>query len=212
MSIHYKLHKNDLPADVVFGDVLSIDSEFMGLNPHRDRLCLLQIYDGNPEKLVHLVQFDKDSYAAPNLRKLMSDKTKQKLFFFARADMQWIGQYLGVIVENVCCLRIASRVARTYTQDHGLEDVLRHVLGLKISKEQQCTDWGSANLTDDQLKYASNDVLHLHALKEKLDSMLAREGRAHIAEGLSACLPAVVTADLAGWLNEDLFGYWVEKK
>lgn len=211
MTMNYKLYKNDLPDGLQLGDTLAIDSEFMGLNPWRDRLCLLQIYDGNDDKLVHMVQFDRDSYAAPNLRRLLSDAKKEKLFFFARGDMRWIGQYLNVILENVYCLKIGSRVARTYTQSHDLEDVLRHVLGVRLSKEQQCTNWGAADLSDDQLKYACNDVLYLHDLRDRLDEMMDREGRTSIAYGLFACLPAVVRADLAGWIHEDLFAYHVPK-
>lgn len=211
MNVNYKLHKNDLPADLVFGDVLALDTEFMGLNPWRDRLCLFQIYDGNPEKMVHIVQFDRGEIEAPNLKRLLSDAKKEKIFYFARGDMRWIGQYLGVILENLYCLKIASRVARTYTQSHELEDILRHVMGVRLSKDQQCTNWGAPDLSDDQLKYACNDVLHLHELRDRLDEMMDREGRTSIAYGLFQCLPAVVRADLAGWINEDLFAYHVPK-
>lgn len=211
MNVNYKLHKNDLPADVTFGDVLALDTEFMGLNPWRDRLCLFQIYDGNPEKMVHIVQFDRGTIEAPNLKRLLSDAKKEKIFYFARGDMRWIGQYLGVILENLYCLKIASRVARTYTQSHELEDILRHVMGIRLSKDQQCTNWGAPDLSDDQLKYACNDVLHLHELRDRLDEMMDREGRTSIAYGLFQCLPAVVRADLAGWINEDLFAYHVPK-
>ena len=208
-SIRYALHKNDLPADVMetLGNLLAIDSEFMGLNPWRDRLCLMQIYDGKTDSQVHIVQFDKGQYAAPNLKKLLSDPGKEKMFYFARGDMRWIGHYLDVILENVYCLKIASRIARTYTQAHDLEDVSKQLLGIRISKDQQCTNWGRPVLTGEQLEYACNDVLHLHALREKLDEMLAHEGRKGVAEGLFKCLPAVVRTDLAGWYNEDHFSY-----
>jgi ribonuclease D len=157
--------------------------------------------------MVHIVQFEKDKYDAPNLKKLLADTKKEKLFFYARADMQWVGQYLGVIMENVYCLKIASRIARTYTQAHDLEDVCKHVLGIRISKEQQCTNWGQADISPEQLEYACNDVLHLHALKDKLNAYMAHEKRHEIAYGLFKCLPAIVRADLAGWDHEDLFAY-----
>lgn len=211
MTVNYKLYKNDIPADLKLGNVLAMDSEFMGLNPWRDRLCLLQIYDGNDDKLVHMVQFEPGHYDAPNLKKLLTDTGKEKIFYFARGDMRWIGQWLGVILENVYCLKMASRVARTYTQSHDLEDVLRHAMGIKLSKEQQCTNWGSVELSDEQLKYACNDVLYLHALRDRLEDMMARESRAHIAHGLNSCLPSVVRADLAGWINEDLFAYHIPR-
>lgn len=207
MGDNFILHENDLPEGLVFGDTLAIDTEFMGLNVNRDRLCLVQIYDGLPASAIHLVRFKKDAYAAPNLKKLLSDPKRRKLCFFARADMRWIGRYLGVIMENIFCLKLASRIARTYTRAHNLEDVCREVLGLRLSKEQQTTDWGGAELTPEQLRYAAYDVLHLHALDEKLRTMLAREGRLEIVEGLSACLPAVVRADLAGWPDEDIFAH-----
>jgi ribonuclease D len=210
MTARYILHKNDLPAGLSFGPILALDSEFMGLNPWRDRLCLLQIYDGAPDGKVHMVQFT-GSYDAPNLRKLLADRSKEKIFYFARGDMRWIGHYLDVILENVYCLKIASRIARTYTQAHDLEDVSRHVLGIKISKEQQCTDWGNPDLTPQQLDYACADVLHLHAMREKLNGMLAREGRLELVKGLFACLPALVRTDLAGWINEDIFSYHIPK-
>ena len=207
----YVLYKNDLPDGLTFGDTLAIDSEFMGLNVWRDRLCLLQIYDGSDGGKTHMVQFDKDSYDCPNVKKLLSDASKKKLFYFARGDMRWIGYYLDVILENVYCLKIASRIARTYTQAHDLEDVAKHVLGVKISKEQQCTNWGAPELTHAQLDYACNDVIYLHAIQEKLDELLAHEGRMHIADGLFKELPAVVRADLAGWSHEDIFAYHVPK-
>lgn len=207
----YILHKNDLPADVTFGDVLALDSEFMGLNVWRDRLCLLQIYDGSEGGKVHMVQFEKGKYDAPNVKKLLSDAKKEKLFFYARGDMRWLGHYLDVIPENIYCLKIASRVARTYTQAHDLDDVAKQVLGVKISKEQQTTDWGASKLSHEQLDYACNDVLHLHAMKQKLNTLMEHEDRKEIAYGLFRCLPAVVRADLAGWMHEDLFAYHVPK-
>lgn len=211
LSSRYVLYKNDLPPDLKLGDVLAMDTEFMGLNVFRDRLCLFQIYDRSEGGKVHMVQFDKGNYAAPNLRRLLSDPKREKIFYFARGDMRWIGHYLNVILENTYCVKIASRVARTYTQSHELEDISRHVLGVKISKEQQCTNWGAPELTHDQLDYACNDVLHLHAMKDKLNQLLDAEHRRDIAYGLFRCLPAIVTADLAGWVHEDLFSYHVPK-
>ncbi len=206
----YALYQNDFPADLKFGNVLAIDSEFMGLNVWRDRLCLLQVYDGS-DGITHMVQFERGKYDAPNVKKLLSDASKEKIFYYARGDMRWIGHYLGVILENVYCLKIASRIARTYTQQHELQDVGSHVLGVRISKEQQCTDWGAAHLSPEQLDYACNDVVYLHAMKEKLNAMMTGEGRLDIAYGLFKCLPHVVRADLAGWGNEDLFGYHVPR-
>ena len=211
LSNRYVLYRNDLPPDLKLGDVLAMDTEFMGLNVFRDRLCLLQIYDGADGGKVHMVQFDRGIYAAPNVRKLLSDPKKEKVFYFARGDMRWIGHYLNVMLENVYCLKIASRIARTYTQAHDLEDVSKHVLGVKINKDQQCTNWGAPELSHEQLDYACNDVLHLHAMKEKLNQMMESEGRKDIAYGLFRALPALVRADLAGWGNEDIFGYHIPK-
>ncbi|MDD9901472.1 MAG: ribonuclease D [Alphaproteobacteria bacterium] len=203
------LHKGDLPDDVTFGDVLAVDSEFLGLNPWRDRLCLLQIYDGQPGSAVHMVQFEKDSYDVPNVKKLLSDASKKKIFYFARGDMRWIKQWLDVLLDNVYCVKVASRLARTYTQSHELEDSLQHVLGVKMSKAQQCTDWGVPELTAAQLEYAAADVLYLHPLMEKLDEMLAREGRKELADEAFGCIPTIVKLDLAGWIKEDIFSYFV---
>jgi len=207
----YVLYKDDFPAGLEFGPELAIDTEFMGLNVFRDRLCLLQVYDGSEGGKVHMVQFERGRFDAPNARRLLADASKEKMFYYARCDMRWISHYLGVMPENVYCLKIASRIARTYTQQHDLEDVSRHVLGVRISKEQQCTDWGAPGLSAAQLDYACNDVLYLHAMRRKLDEMMKKEGRIEIAQGLFKCLPAVVRADLAGWINEDLFAYHVPK-
>lgn len=211
LSARYVLYKNDFPADLQLGNVLAIDTEFMGLNVFRDRLCLLQVYDGSDGGKVHMVQFDRGNYSAPNVKKLLSDPNREKMFYFARGDMRWLGHYLGVILENVYCLKIASRIARTYTQSHDLDDVSKHVLGVKISKEQQCTNWGAPDLSPEQLDYACNDVLYLHAMKAKLNGMMERENRIDIAYGLFRALPAVVRADLAGWAHEDIFSYHVPR-
>lgn len=207
MTTRFVLHKNDLPVDISFGEILAIDSEFMGLNVRRDRLCLVQIYDGKPDSKVHIVQFEAGRYDSPNLKKLLADSSREKLCFFARADMRWVGHYLGVVMENIYCLKIASRIARTYTQSHNLEDVCRQMLGVRISKEQQCTNWGAPELSTEQLDYACNDVLYLHDLKSRLEQHMAHENRQGIARGLFQCLPALVRADLAGWDNEDIFSH-----
>lgn len=208
----YVLHKNDLPADVVFGDTLAMDTEFMGLDPWRDRLCLLQVYDGKEDSKVHIVQFQKDCYDAPVLKNLLSEPKRKKIFYYARGDMRWISHYLGVMLQNVYCTKIASRIARTYTQSHELEDELRAMLDIRLSKEKQCTYWGAETLDPAQLEYACNDVLHLHALRAALDRHLAQEGRGKVAEDLFLCIPAVVQADMAGWYNLDHFSYFMDKK
>lgn len=207
----YVLHQNDIPADLRLGPVLAIDCVFMGGNVFRDRLSLLQVYDGEPESKVHIIKFDRDGYATPHLRRLLSDAGREKLFFYARADMKWIGHYLGTVLTNVSCLRTESRIARTYTQTHELEDLCRQMLGIKIPKDHHCASRGQESLTSVQLDHICHDVLYLHALKEKLAAHLHQEGRAHIAAQLAACLPAVVAADLAGWDGQDLFAYQIPK-
>jgi len=208
----YVLYKNDLPDGVSFGSSIALDSEFMGLNPWRDRLCLLQFYDGEPGSKVHMVQFEAgNDYSAPNVRQLLADASKQKIFYYARGDMRWIGHYLGVILENLYCVKIASRISRTYTQSHDLEDSCAQLLGIRMSKEQQCTYWGAAELNPKQLEYACKDVIYLHALRDKFEETLRRENRHHIAQGLMQCLPHIVRADLGGWYNEDHFSYFTPK-
>lgn len=210
--VEYVLHKNDLPADVSFGQSLAIDTEFMGLNPWRDRLCLMQVYDGQPGSKVHIVQFESGyDYASPNIKKILSDTSRLKILYYARGDMRWIGRYLGILLENLYCVKIASRIARTYTQSHDLEDSCADVLGFKLPKEQQCSDWGTTELTKKQLEYACNDVVHLHKLMEKFEERLKREKRHDIAHGLFKCIPHVVRADLGGWYNEDHFSYFTPK-
>jgi len=206
--VDYELHQNDLPDGIFFGDILAIDNEMMGLNLFRDRLCLCQIYDGLPNSKVHMVQFDGTDYSAPNLRALLSDITKIKLLYFARGDMGWIGHYLGVVMENVYCTKIVSRIARTYRQDHELETQCREILGIKMPKEQQCSNWAAPILDPEQLKYAVNDVLHLHALREALDLLLKQNDRQKLAYDILSCLPARVQLDLAGWhQDQDIFAY-----
>jgi ribonuclease D len=198
-----KLHRGDLPEGVGFGRAVAIDTEAMGLNPHRDRLCLIQLSggDGNAQ----LVQFAPDCYDAPELRRLMRDPDVLKIFHFARFDIAMIRRYLGVMPQPLYCSKIASRLARTFTDRHGLRDLCRDLLGVDLKKEQQSSDWGAASLTEEQLRYAASDVLHLHALRARLDDMLAREGRAELAQSCFDFLPARALLDLAGWAEQDIF-------
>src|ERR1700744_4439297 len=182
-----KLHKNDLPDGLDLGPVVAIDSETLGLNPFRDRLCLVQISSG--DGTAHAVQFAPGQYAAPNLKRMLSDPKTLKLFHYARFDMAKVKSYLGVDTTPVYCTKIASKLVRTYTDRHGLKDLVRELLGVDLSKEQQSSDWGAATLTDAQLAYAASDVLHLHQLRERLDEMLAREGRSDIAKACFSFLP-----------------------
>lgn len=199
------LHKNDLPSDVHLGPIVAIDTETMGLNPTRDRLCLVQLSGGDGD--AHLVQLEAGQYAAPNLRKMLADPAVTKLFHFARFDMAVMMNYLRVMPGPVYCTKIASRLARTFTDRHGLKDLARDVLSIEISKTQQSSDWGAKELSKEQLEYAASDVLHLHALKTKLDAMLAREGRREVAEACFAFLPVRVALDLAGWAEMDIFAH-----
>jgi ribonuclease D len=198
------LHKNDLPPDVDLGSVIAIDTETMGLNPHRDRLCLVQLCDEDGQ--AHLVQF-LDGYAAPNLKALFTDPARLKLFHFARFDIAAIQAYLGVVTAPVYCTKIASRLCRTFTDRHGLKDLVRDVLGVEISKQMQSSDWGAVTLSADQLRYAASDVLYLHALRTRLDEMLARESRTELAKACFDFLPVRAALDLAGWNEIDIFAH-----
>jgi ribonuclease D len=175
-----KLHKNDLPAGVTFSGSVAIDTETLGLKPRRDRLCVVQLSAG--DETAHLVQFDGKDWSAPRLRALLSDSTLLKIFHFGRFDMAVMAQHLSVVPEPVYCTKIASKLARTYTDRHGLRDLCAELLGVDLSKQQQSSDWGADKLTDQQKHYAASDVLYLHALKTKLDMMLQREGRMAMAE------------------------------
>jgi ribonuclease D len=199
------LHKNDLPASLDFGSVVAMDTETMGLNTQRDRLCLVQLSDGKGD--AHLVKFDGGDYDAPNLRKLLADPKVTKLFHFARFDIAAMMAYLGVMTGPVYCTKIASRLCRTFTDRHGLKDLVRDLLAVEISKQQQTSDWGAAELSKEQMEYAASDVMHLHALKAKLDVMLEREHRKEIAEACFAFLPVRVALDLAGWPEVDIFAH-----
>ncbi|HYD71651.1 MAG TPA: ribonuclease D [Candidatus Binatia bacterium] len=199
------LHKGDLPEGVTFKGPVAVDSETMGLSLVRDPLCLVQLSDGGGE--AHLVQLDRSKYDATNLKRVLSDQSVLKLFHFARFDIAMFMRDLGLICAPLYCTRTASRLVRTYTDRHGLKDLCKELLGRDISKDQQSSDWGAAELSDAQLAYAASDVLHLHALKEKLDVMLAREGRVEIAQSCFDFLPTRAALDLAGWDEQDIFAH-----
>jgi ribonuclease D len=199
-----ELHQNDLPPGRDWGSAVAIDTETLGLNPYRDRLCLVQLSkgDGNAE----LIQIGK-SPRAPELTRLLTDDSVLKIFHFGRFDMAVLKHTFGVMPRPIYCTKIASRIARTFTDRHGLKDLCRELLGIELSKQQQSSDWGASELTQDQLNYAASDVLYLHALKEKLDAMLVREGREHLARACLAFLPTRVELDLGGWADIDPFAH-----
>ncbi len=194
-----------MPANITFNGDIAVDTEAMGLNNKRDRLCVVQLSDGGGD--VHLVQFAPGKYSAPNLCKLMTDPARIKIFHFARFDIAIMKQYLGVLTAPIYCTRTASRLARTYTDKHGYKDVCKELLGVDVSKQQQSSDWGSTQLSGDQTEYAASDVLHLHKLRTKLDEMLVREGRDHLAAACFGFLPHRALLDLAGWEHDDLFAH-----
>ena len=198
-----ELYRGDLPNGLRLGDTVAIDTETMGLNPHRDRLCLVQLSGG--DGICHLVQFARGAIEAPNLAALITDPKILKLFHFARFDLAVLARNLGAMAEPVYCTKIASRLVRTFTDRHGLKDLCKDLLGIEISKQQQSSDWGAAELTSEQLQYAAADVLYLHALKDRLDTMLAREGRAGMATACFSFLPARAALDLAGFAELDVF-------
>jgi ribonuclease D len=200
-----KLYQNDLPDGLDLGPVIAIDTETLGLNPHRDRLCLAQLSSG--DGVCHAVQFAAGDYAAPNLKKLLTDPARIKLFHYARFDVAMFRHYLGVDCKPIYCTKIASKLVRTYTDKHGLKDLVRELLGVDLSKEQQSSDWGAKELTEKQLAYAANDVAYLHQLKTVLDTMLAREGRTHLAKACFDFLPTRAELDLAGWEETDIFAH-----
>jgi ribonuclease D len=201
-----RLHRGDLPDLSRYrGGAVAIDTEAMGLDLHRDRLCVVQISPGDGS--ADVIQIPAGTNEAPNLSKLLADGTILKIFHFARFDLGVLYKRLGVMPSPVYCTKIASRIARTYSDKHGLKDLVREVLGIDLSKQQQLSDWGAETLTDAQLAYAASDVLHLHALKEKLDAILVREGRADLAAACFRFLPDRVRLDLAGWAGEDIFAH-----
>jgi ribonuclease D len=205
MTIH--LHQEDLPADLVFADgPIAVDTEAMGLMPGRDRLCLVQLADGQGDE--HLVRFAQGSdYSAPNLKALLTDRNRLKLYHFARFDVAAMRAYLGIIAAPLYCTRTASRLVRTYTDRHGLKDLVKELLCIEISKQQQTSDWGADELSDAQREYAASDVRFLHQLKEKLDERLARENRVELAQACFDFLPHRALLDLAGWAEQDVFAH-----
>jgi len=203
MSVH--LHRGDLPAGLSFPDGVAVDTETMGLRLRRDPLCVIQLSAGDGD--AHVVQLERPSYDAPVLKALMADPAVVKIFHFGRFDLSMIQLHLGVICAPVYCTKIASRLARTYTDRHGLKDLTKEVLGQDLKKEQQSSDWGAASLSDAQLAYAASDVLHLHDLRKKLNAMLEREGRLQLAEACFEFLPHRAALDLAGWAEEDVFAH-----
>jgi ribonuclease D len=203
MSIH--LHRGDLPEGIDFGASVAVDTETMGLNPGRDRLCLVQLSAGDGE--VHLVQLAQNAYAAPRLRVLLGDEAVLKLFHFARFDVAMIRRYLETDCAPVYCTKIASKLVRTFTDRHGLKDLCRDLIGVEISKQQQSSDWGADTLSEAQMSYAASDVLHLHAIKAVLDEMLAREGRSALAQACFDFLPTRAALDLGGWPETDIFAH-----
>ncbi len=200
-----QLHKNDLPEDVALGNSVAIDTETLGLNPLRDRLCLVQL--SFSDESAHLVQLDRNSYEAPVLKSLLANQDILKIFHFARFDLAVLYHYLGIMPEPAYCTKIASKLTRTYTDRHGLKDLCRELLGIEMSKQQQSSDWGAEKLSQEQLKYAASDVLYLHKLKTALDEMLAREERQDIAKACFNFLPVRAKLDLAGWADEDIFSH-----
>ncbi|MFO1058361.1 MAG: ribonuclease D [Dongiaceae bacterium] len=206
------LHKGDLPGDIAWGGIVAIDTETMGLNPHRDRLCLVQLSAG--DGTCHAVQIPPPppgtgavQHRAPNLARLLADPSVTKLFHFARFDLAALQLHLGIACAPVYCTKIASKLVRTFTDRHGLKDLCRELLAVELNKQQQSSDWGAPELTAEQLRYAADDVLHLHRLKERLDAMLAREGRTELARACFAFLPTRAALDLAGWPEIDVFAH-----
>lgn len=199
------LHEGDLPGDVFAPGPIAVDSETMGLNPLRDRLCVVQLADGRGDE--HLVRFFGGNYAAPNLKAVLADPNRLKLMHFARFDVAVIRHFLGVWATPVFCTKIASKLVRTYTDRHGLKDLLRETLGVEVSKAQQSSDWGAAELTDAQKDYAASDVRFLHRAHDVLVARLAREGRTAMAQACFEFLPTRAELDLAGWAETDIFAH-----
>ncbi len=200
-----RLHRADLPDDWTFGDAVAIDTETLGLAVGRDRLCVVQLSRGDGD--AEIVQIGRDQTRAPNLERLLADDRVVKLFHYGRFDMAVMCRAFGVMAGPVYCTKIASKLARTYTDRHGLKDLTRELIGVEISKQQQSSDWGAESLSEAQLAYAASDVLHLHALRDKLDAMLAREGRDALARAAFAYLPERVRLDLAGFGDMDVFSH-----
>ncbi len=203
MTVHH--HIGDLPDGLDLGPVVAIDSETMGLHPHRDRLCVVQLSSGDGN--AHVVQIPQDAVEAPNLTRMLADPNTLKLFHFGRFDIAVMAHRFGVVARPVWCTKIASKLVRTYTDRHGLKNLCQELLGVDISKQQQSSDWGAKKLTSAQLDYAASDVLHLHRIKAELEARLAREGRTEIAAACFAFLPDRAMLDLEGWPEEDIFAH-----
>jgi ribonuclease D len=203
MTVHY--HKGDLPAGIDFGPAVAVDTETMGLSLTRDMLCVVQLSAGDGN--AHVVQMDRSSYDCPNLKALLADPAVEKILHFARFDVAMVERYLGITLAPVFCTKIASKLCRTYTDRHGLKDVTRELLGVEMNKQQQSSDWGAETLNAAQLDYAASDVLHLHALRERLAMMLEREGRMELARACFEFLPVRARLDLAGWPETDIFAH-----
>ncbi len=199
------VHKGDLPAGLKLGSEIAVDAEMMGLHLLRDRLCLVQLRGRDTD--IHLVQIVNGQTDAPNLKKLMEDPTSVKFFHYARQDIAMFKHWLDITVMNVYCTKIASKLTRTYTDRHGLKDVVREVVGVEVSKQQQSTNWGADSLTQEQIEYAASDVLHLHAIKDRLDEMLRMSGRVALAQACFDFLPARAALDLLGWDQHDIFAH-----
>jgi ribonuclease D len=200
-----RLHRGDLPDLTRYTDHVAIDTETMGLHPHRDRLCVVQLSNGDGS--ADVVQIPKDHTDAPNLKALLANPKVTKIFHFARFDLAALYNAFGVMPMPVYCTKIASRLTRTYTDRHGLKDLVREILNIDLSKQQQSSDWGAQTLSEAQLAYAASDVLHLHALRERLDTMLVREGRTELAQACFEFLPTRARLDLQGWDTEDIFAH-----
>ena len=200
-----RLHRGDLPDLTRYTDSVAIDTETMGLHPHRDRLCVVQLSNGDGS--ADVVQIPKGHTEAPNLKALLANPKVTKIFHFARFDLATLYNAFGVMPQPVYCTKIASRLVRTYTDRHGLKDLVRELLNIDLSKQQQSSDWGAQNLSEAQLSYAASDVLHLHGLRERLDVMLAREGRLGLAQACFGFLPTRAQLDLQGWDTEDIFAH-----
>ncbi len=200
-----RIHQGDLPDGLDFGSSVAVDTETMGLHANRDKLCVVQLSAGDDD--AHLVQLDRKTYHAPRLKALMEDANVTKIFHYARFDVGMLKAYLGVDTSPLYCTKIASRLARTYTDRHGLKDLVREMLGIEMSKQQQSSDWGTPVLSDAQKQYAALDVIYLHELKVRLDQMLRREDRAELAQACFDFLPTRADLDLAGWPNEDIFAH-----
>ncbi|MDO9488899.1 MAG: ribonuclease D [Sphingomonadaceae bacterium] len=199
------LHVGDLPEGVLGPGAIAVDTEAMGLDPHRDRLCVVQLSDGGPDE--HLVRLDPGAYDAPNLKRVLADPARLKLYHFARFDLAMMKKYLGVMAAPAYCTKTASRLIRTYTDRHGLKDLVKETIGVDISKQQQSSDWGAPELSDAQKEYAASDVRYLHRVKAVLDERLAREGRTDLAQACFDFLPWRAELDLAGWPEADIFAH-----